>query len=421
MAKPPPDAWPDVTAILPHRYPFLLVDEIVEIEDGRRAVGVKNVSANEPYFAGHFPGQPVMPGVLICEAMAQVGGMLAYRSQNGVEGRRAVALAALDRVRFRRPVLPGDQLRVEVTALARRARAWKMRGVVSVGERVVAEAELTTMEVEGEALPRTENRRVHPTAIVGAGAELGAGVEVGPYAVIGAQVRIGSGSVVGPHAVVEGRTTIGERNRIMQFASIGALPQDLKYRGEPSRLEIGAENVFREFTSISPGTEAGGMVTRIGDRNLFMVNAHVAHDCQVGNRTILANAASLGGCVVVEDHVIVGGLAGVHQFVRLGESAILGAGTMASMDVPPFCTVAGDRARLHGLNLVGMRRRGFPAERVLGLKRAYRILFQSRLKMRVAIDRVRGELGGDAAVDHLLGFIESSSRGICRARGRAAH
>ena len=421
MGKSLPEPLPDVAVILPHRYPFLLVDELVELEEGRRAVGVKNVSANEPYFAGHFPGQPVMPGVLICEAMAQVGGMLVYRSQNGVDGRKAIALAALDRVRFRRPVVPGDQLRVEVTALARRARAWKMRGVASVGERVVAEAELTTMEVEGEGLPRAEGRRVHPTAVVAAGAELAADVEVGPYAVIGAHVRIGSGTVIGPHAVVDGRTTIGERNRILQFASIGALPQDLKYRGEASRLEIGAGNIFREFTSVSPGTEAGGMVTRIGDHNLFMVNAHVAHDCHVGNRTILANAASLGGCVVVEDHVIVGGLAGVHQFVRLGESAILGAGTMASMDVPPFCTAAGDRARLHGLNLVGLRRRGFPAARILRLKRAYRILFQSRLKLRAAIEQARAELGSDEAVEHLLEFIEAPGRGICRARGRPAH
>jgi UDP-N-acetylglucosamine acyltransferase len=404
-----------VTAVLPHRYPFLLVDEIVEIEDGRRAVGIKNVSANEPYFAGHFPGSPVMPGVLICEVMAQVGGMLAYRSQGGVGSGRGIALAALDRVRFRRPVLPGDQLRVEVTALARTAGAWKMRGVVWVEEQVVAEAELTAVETAGDdGLPRTEARRIHPAAAVAGGAELAEGVEVGAYAVIGPQVRIGPGTVVGPHAVIEGRTTIGERNRIFQFASVGAPPQDLKFRGEPSRLEIGDGNTIREFVSISPGTEAGGMVTRIGDQNLFMVNAHVAHDCIVGNRTILANSASIGGCVVLEDYAIVGGLAGVHQFVRLGQSAILGAGAMASMDVPPFCTAAGDRARLRGLNLVGLRRRGFSAELLQRLKHAYHILFQSRLRMRPAIDRVRAELGACREIEDLLQFIESSRRGICR-------
>jgi UDP-N-acetylglucosamine acyltransferase len=408
--RPPPE----VAAVLPHRYPFLLVDEIVELEEGRRAVGIKNVSANEPYFAGHFPGQPIMPGVLICEAMAQVGGFLAYRAGEGVPSGRSVVLAGLDHVRFRHPVVPGDQLRLEVTALAHRASAWKMRGIAWVGEQVVAEADLTTIEVAGEGLPRVAGRLIHPTAVVAPGAEVAAGVEIGPYAVIGPHVRIGRGTVLGPHAVVEGHTTIGERNRIFQFASIGAVPQDLKYHGEPSRLEIGDDNIIREFTSMNPGTVNGGMVTRVGNGNLFMVNSHVAHDCQVGNRTILANAASIGGQVVMEDFVIVGGLAGVHQFVRLGESAILGAGTMASMDVPPFCSAAGDRARLCGLNLVGLRRRGFAAERIAHLKRAYRILFRSRLKLRAAVAAVRAELGGVPEVEHLLGFIEGSQRGICR-------
>ena len=306
MSRPFPGPLPEVTEILPHRYPFLLVDEIVEMEDGRRAVGLKNVSANEPYFAGHFPDLPVMPGVLICEAMAQVGGMLAYRSQNGVASGHGVVLAGLDRVRFRRPVVPGDQLRIEVTCLTRRGAAWKMRGVASVGGQVVAEADITTAEVPGEGLPRTEARQIHPTAVVAPGADLAQGVEVGPYATIGPHVRVGRDTVIGPHAAIDGRTTLGSRNRVFQFASVGARPQDLKYHGEPSRLEIGDDNIIREFTSISPGTEAGGMVTRIGNHNLFMVNSHVAHDCIVGNQAVLANAASIGGQVVVEDHVIVG-------------------------------------------------------------------------------------------------------------------
>jgi UDP-N-acetylglucosamine acyltransferase len=289
-----------------------------------------------------------------------------------------------------------------------------MRGVARIEGAVVAEAEFTTVEVQGAPLPRKDPRHIHRTAIVAPGAELDEGVTVGPYATIGPFVRIGRDTTVGPHAVIEGHTTLGARNQIFQFASVGAAPQDLKYKGETSRLEIGDDNTIREFTSISPGTAGGGMVTRIGNGNLFMVNSHVAHDCILGNRAILANGASLGGHVIVEDHVIVGGLAGVHQFVRLGQSAILGAGTMASLDVPPFCNATGDRARLRGLNLVGLKRRGFGTEQIRALKGAYRILFQSRLRARDAIDRARAELGSVPEVEYLLTFIESSQRGVCR-------
>jgi UDP-N-acetylglucosamine acyltransferase len=397
----------------PQRYPFLLVDRLVEVEAGRRAVAVKNVSANEPFFSGHFPGHPVMPGVLICEAMAQVGGYLVKPAASDVLDGAAVEVVGLHRARFRRAVVPGDQLDIEVTALARRAAVWKMRGIARVDGRVVADAEFTVLESPGgRSLPAP--RRVHETAVVAPGAELGEGVSIGPYATIGPQVRIGPGCVIGPHAVVEGHTTLGARNRVFQFASVGAPPQDLKYNGEPSRLEIGDDNIVREFTSISPGTTGGGMVTRIGNRNLLMVNSHVAHDCKVGDHAIVANGASLGGHVVVEDFVIVGGLAGVHQFVRLGQSAILGAGTMASMDVPPFCNATGDRARLHGLNVVGLRRRGFTDLQLRALKRAYHILFQSHLKAKEAIARAREELGDVPEVEYLLAFIESSRRGVCR-------
>jgi UDP-N-acetylglucosamine acyltransferase len=395
------------------RYPYVLIDDVVEVEGARRAIAIKNVSANEPYFAGHFPGQPVMPGVLICEAMVQVGSVLVEQSRNG-RGRRTIELAGLDRVRFRRPVRPGDQLRIEVTATTHDTPSWTMRGVASVEGHTVAEAEFSATEVEGEPWEPRDRGGIHPTAVVAPGAELGEGVTVGPYATIGPEVRIGRETVIGPHAVLDGRTTLGERNHVFQFASVGAPPQDVKYRGEPSRLEVGDDNIIREFTSVSPGTRGGGMLTRVGNQNLLMVNSHVAHDCIVGNGAIVANGASLGGHVTVEDFVIVGGLAGVHQFVRLGQSAILGAGTMASLDVPPFCNATGDRARLRGLNTVGLKRRGFTREQLAALKRAYHILFQSKLKAKEALSRCRAELGDVPEVEYLLRFIESSERGICR-------
>jgi UDP-N-acetylglucosamine acyltransferase len=219
---------------------------------------------------------------------------------------------------------------------------------------------------------------------------------------------------VGPHAVVSGRTTLGPRCQIFQFASVGAPPQDLKYRGEPSTLEMGEGNVVREFTSINIGTAGGGMVTRIGDGCLFMVSSHVAHDCRVGNQVILANGAALGGHVDASDHAIVGGLAGVHQYVRIGESALCAAGAMVSMDVPPFCTVAGDRARLHGLNLVGLRRRGFAPSTIAALKRAYRAVFHGAGGRRRAVERTRTAFGSVPEVARLLDFVAASRRGVCR-------
>jgi len=259
---------------------------------------------------------------------------------------------------------------------------------------------------------------IHPTAVVAPGAVLAEGVEIGPYAVIGAQVRIGAGTVVGAHAVIEGRTTIGERNRIFQFAALGAIPQDLKYQGEPTELVIGDDNQIREFTTLHIGTAGGGGVTSIGNRNLFMNFSHVAHDCHIGERVICANGATLAGHVTVEDYVIVGGLAAVHQFVRLGESSMLGGGAMVVQDVPPFCVVQGDRAGLVGLNVEGMRRRGFADDDVRGLRGAYRTLFRSGLTAKEAVRKVREEpLGGP--VERLVQFVENSKRGICRLRGEA--
>jgi len=380
----------------PPLFPYRLVDRVLSVEPGVRAVGTKLVSGNEPYFAGHFPSAPVMPGVLICEALVQLGA-------HCVASARPLRLTGVRRARFRRPVLPGDALRLEV---ARAAEAEdRFVGTVEAAGAIVAEVEFAAEVSRGP--------RIHPTAAVAAGAELADDVEIGPYAVVGAHVRVGPGSWIGPHAVVEGRTTLGARTRVFQFASIGAPPQDLKYRGEPSTLELGDDNTIREYVTLQPGTMGGGLVTRIGSGCLFMVSAHVGHDCRVGSSVILANGAALGGHVIVEDYAIVGALAGVHQFVRVGESALCAAGAMVSLDVPPFCIAAGDRARLYGLNAVGLRRRGISRDSRAALKRAYRLLFQGERLWRRGVGTVRGELGAVPEVERLLAFLTASRRGIC--------
>lgn len=256
--------------------------------------------------------------------------------------------------------------------------------------------------------------RIHPTAIVAPGAALAEDVEVAAYAIIGPRVRIGRGTHVGPHTVIEGRTTIGRDNQIFHHASIGAVPQDLKYRGEDSDLVIGDHNIIREFTTLNIGTAGGGMTTRLGDHNLLMNFSHIGHDCLLGSHTVVANGAQLAGHVIVEDYVVVGALVGIHQFVKIGESAILGAGAMVSQDVAPFCNATGDRARLHGLNLVGLKRRSFSAELVRDIKHAYRIVFRSGLKVGGAVDRARAEVPASPEVDHFLSFIQASERGVCR-------
>jgi UDP-N-acetylglucosamine acyltransferase len=264
---------------------------------------------------------------------------------------------------------------------------------------------------------RREAAIIHPSAVVAPGAELDRGVEIGPYAVIGPRVRIGKNTWVGPHAVIEGHTTLGCENRIFQFASVGAIPQDKKYRGEDSLLIIGDHNVIREFATLHPGTSGGGSVTRVGNYNLFMAYSHVAHDCLIGNHVIMANCATLGGHVTLEDHVGVGGLVGIHQFVRVGESAYLGGGSMVALDVPPYCLANGDRARLYGLNLVGLKRRGFQPAQLAALKKAYNTLFAEGLPLKDALARIRHECPSSPEIAHLAEFIACSQRGICRPRG----
>lgn len=256
--------------------------------------------------------------------------------------------------------------------------------------------------------------QVHPTAVVHPDARLHESVQVGPYSVIGPQVTIGEGTRVGPHVVIEGRTTIGARNRIFQFASIGADPQDLKYAGEDTELTLGDDNQVREFVTLHKGTVGGGGATRIGNGTLLMANSHVAHDCIVGNGCRIGNGSALAGHVEMEDHVIISGLAAVHQFTRLGRFAFISGGAMVTMDIPPYATAQGDRAELVGLNTVGLERGGFSKEQIERVKEAHRILFRSKLGLQEALARLRSELSGHPEVDHLVSFIAQSKRGLTR-------
>lgn len=257
---------------------------------------------------------------------------------------------------------------------------------------------------------------IHPTAIIDPSAHLAADVEVGPYAIIGRHVTIGSGTTVGSHAVIGDWTEIGKNNRIFHQSSVGAPPQDLKYKGEEAWTRIGDNNMIREFATIHRGTVTGHGETVVGSNNLMMAYSHVAHDCRVGNGVVMANSATLAGHVTVEDNVILGGLVAVHQFATIGAFSMIGGGTLIGLDIPPYMiATSGKRdAKLRGLNLIGLKRRGFSEEAINNLKKAYKTLFMAHLKLPEAIARIRAEITGSPEVDNLLAFIERSQRGICR-------
>jgi len=255
---------------------------------------------------------------------------------------------------------------------------------------------------------------IHPTAIVEVGAELGADVRIGPYCHVGPHVALGAGVELMSHVVVAGHSRVGPRTRIFPFASIGHQPQDLKYMGEESRLEIGADNLIREYVTMHPGTRGGGMLTSVGDGCLFMASAHVAHDCQIGNRVILANNAALAGHIVVGDYAFFGGQAAVHQFVRIGQHAMIGGVTGVERDVIPYGMVIGDRARLTGLNIVGLQRRGFSRDEIQALRTAYQMIFgEEPGTLASRVDEVADRFPDVRPVQDVIAFIRAdSSRGL---------
>ncbi len=255
---------------------------------------------------------------------------------------------------------------------------------------------------------------IHPTAIIDKTVELGENVEVGAYTIIKGEVRIGDNTKIGEHAYIQGITEIGKNNKIYPFASIGSDPQDLKYNEEPTKLIIGDNNIFREFVTINRGTVGGKGITKIGNNNLFMAYSHVAHDCEVKNYVILANNATLAGHITVENYAIIGGLSAVHQFCKIGEYAMIAGKTGVAKDIPPFMLASGQRAKLYGPNLIGLRRHGFSEERIKIIRKVYNLLFKRKEGFRETCEMLEKEYSDNEDVMKILNFIKNSERGVTK-------
>lgn len=400
---------PSAVDRLCYRYPSSLVDAVVEHEPGRRIVAVKNVTISEDFFQGHFPGEPLLPGVLMIETLAQCAAVLLLHAPGGPAIDR-VWLRGVDDAKFRRQVVPGDRLQLEVTLGARRSSMARARGIATIEGAVVAEAELV-LALQTVAVRPAAGATIHPTAIVHPRAVVGDGTVVGPYVSIGEHVRIGRDCRIGASCVIDGPTEIGDGNHIYPMTSIGLVPQDLKFGGEATRVVIGERNVIREFVTIHRGTAGGGGLTSIGSHNLLMAYTHIAHDCHIGSHTIFGNAATLAGHVLVEDFANVGAFSGVHQFCRVGRYAFIGGYSVVTKDALPFAKTVGNRARIYGINTIGLSRRGFPPETIAKLRRAHRYLLHSNTSRAVAqIERDPSLQCSE--VRYLVEFIRTSKRGV---------
>ena len=398
-----------------YRYPSSLVDAVLEHRQGERLVAVKNLSVSEEVFQGHFPGAPVLPAVLMIEALTQVASVLVLERQ-GTPPTARVSLRGVNRAKFRRQVVPGDRVRLDVRFDRCRTGLARLQALATVESNTVAEMELLIAIEQGAA-------SIDPTARVAPGATIGAGTVVGPNCVIGADVTIGRNCRIGASVVIDGWTSVGDETQIFPMASIGLAPQDLKYKGERTRLTIGQRNVFREFVTINRGTAGGGGETTIGDRNLFMAYVHVAHDCHIGDDTIFGPHATLGGHVDVEDFSNISAGSAVHQFCRVGRHGFIGGYSVVTKDALPFGRTIGSRpARIFGVNSIGLARRGFTPETINQLKQAYRYLLQSKLNTSRALAQIETDPALSAPeVRYLVDFIRTSQRGVILRRPTRRH
>jgi UDP-N-acetylglucosamine acyltransferase len=387
-----------------YRFPSFLIDAVGEHEPGHRLTAFKNLTINEDFFAGHFPGAPVMPAVLTIEALTQLAAVLILE-QSDIAPTTRVSLRGVNDAKFRRQVLPGDRLTLDVSLVRRRSSLAKVAAVAYVAGQRVAEAELLLAIEQGAAY-------IDPTADVHPSARLGEGTIVAANCTIGPEVTIGRHCRIDASVVIDGWTDIGDATRIFPMASIGLAPQDLKYRGERTRLTVGKRNTIREFATINRGTAGGGGHTSIGDDNLLMAYVHVAHDCHVGSHTIFGPHATLGGHVTVEDYSNISAGSAVHQFCRVGKHGFIGGYSVVTKDALPYGRTIGSRpARIFGVNSVGLSRRGFTPDTIDQLKRAYRYLLHANTTH--ALEQIDADPTlTSPEVRYLVEFIRSSQRGV---------
>ncbi len=391
----------EIEKIIPHRYPFLLVDKVIDLVPGKKITAIKNVTMNEHFFQGHFPGQPIMPGVLILEALAQAGAIMALREPR-FEG-KIVYFAGIDNVRFRRPVVPGDQIKLEAEFLWIKSSIGKVKALATVeGEEAAAGEFMFSLVDKG---------KIHPTAVIHPSAQIGNKVEIGAYTVIGPEVIIGDETKIGPHCVIHKWTKIGRNNKILQGVSIAAPPQDIKYKNEKNSVEIGDNNLIREFVTIHLPTGENN-TTKIGSDNFIMVHAHIPHNCSIGNQCIIGGYVGLGGHTVIDNQVIIGGLAGIHQFCRIGRLAMIGAQSKVTQDVPPFMLVEGNPAQIRTINSVGLARRNVSQEAQTEIKKAFKIIYGGKKSIQDSLKEIRG-LRPLEEIKTIIKFLEQDSgRGI---------
>ena len=402
----------EIVQFLPHRYPFLLVDRVDEIVPGERIAGRKNVSANEPYLQGHFPGNPIMPGVLVVEALAQLCCILAFQSRGRSPSDGYIHyLAGVDNARFKRPVRPGDVLELKGTILSERRQLMKFDCEALVdGERACT---VTLMCVERKA-----ERLVDERAIVDPRATLGNNVTVGPWSNIGPDVVVGDDCEIGAHVVLRGPTVLGRGNKIFQFSTVGEGSPAFAYRGEPTTLTIGDDNVIREGVTIHRGLATDRSQTIVGSSNLLMAYVHIGHDCVLGDRIVMANNASVAGHVTVGDEAVLSGYVGVPQFRSIGAYSFVSAMSLVTKDVPAYVAADGNPAGAVGLNVERLRRLGLDENTKKALQDAYNTVYRRGLTLKEALDELQEPAEAYAEVRCFVDSIEKSEHGIIRPRGR---